>query len=528
MNVQNTAKTRRTQSISFRISLTMILLITLILSGFGLYQYLSLRHEKMVYLTNVADSTIERLAQNLAAPLWNFDTYQAKETIMAEMRERTIFAIVVNGMDGSRQTGVIRNEDWEIAELQDRVIEGDLIRSQEIRKDDEQLGVVELHLTQQFMNADLLRDIRDLAFAIVIVDLAIFFFLAISLQRLLIRPLNHLVEISNAVSLGDFRQKFDIRRRDEISKVLEAFQTMIAQLTRVVGQVSLTAGNVATGSQEMSSSTAQMSNGATAQAASAEQASASMEEMAANIRQNTDNALQTEKIAIKAAEDAQNSGAAVAEAVLAMQEISKKIAIIEDISRQTRLLSLNATIEAARAQEYGKGFAVVAAEVRALAEHSREAASEITELAASGVVVAEKAGGMLEALVPDIQKTAGLVQEISAASREQSAGSNQINQAIQQLDQVTQQNSATSEELSSTAEELASQAEQLRKTIAFFKIDAGPEQTLQKSEQEEEDRPTSKQEDAGNGNHNDSDGLVFNFKKPEVASDEYDNDFERF
>jgi methyl-accepting chemotaxis protein len=222
-----------------------------------------------------------------------------------------------------------------------------------------------------------------------------------------------------------------------------------------------------------------MSQGATEQAASAEEVSSSMEEMVANIRQNADNALQTEKIAMKVAEDAQKGGEAVAETVTAMQEIVKKIGIIEEIARQTHMLSLNATIEAAKAQEYGKGFGVVAHEVRALAERTQTAAVEINHVASDSIAVAEQAGEMLKKLVPDIQKTAELVQEISAASKEQNSGAEQINRAIQQLDNITQQNSATSEEMASTAEELASQAEQLQHTIVFFKVEDALQETAE-------------------------------------------------
>ena len=202
-----------------------------------------------------------------------------------------------------------------------------------------------------------------------------------------------------------------------------------------------------------------------------------MEEMAANIQQNSDNALQTEKIAIQAADNATKSGKAVAETVAAMQEITKKILVVEDIAQQTRLLSLNATIEAARAGDHGKGFAVVAAEVRALAGRSQGAATEINQLASASVTIAETAGEQIEQLVPDIQKTADLVQEISAASKEQSMGTEQINRAIQQLDQVTQQNASTSEDVSSTAEELANQADQLQHTIMFFTTDESEQST---------------------------------------------------
>ena len=173
---------------------------------------------------------------------------------------------------------------------------------------------------------------------------------------------------------------------------------------------------------------------------------------------------------MKAANDAKESGNAVKNTVTAMQEIANKIKIIEDIARQTRMLSLNATIEAARAQEQGKGFAVVASEVRALAERSQTAAGEITELTASSASIAECAGEMLNKLIPDIEKTAEFVQEISSASREQSSSAENINRAIQQVDQRIQENASMTEQLSSTAEELASQAEQLQRIISFFRV----------------------------------------------------------
>jgi methyl-accepting chemotaxis protein len=285
-----------------------------------------------------------------------------------------------------------------------------------------------------------------------------------------IGPLNAAAEYVDRISKGDIPPKITDNYKGDFNEIKNNLNMMIENLTNFAIEVQAAASNVANGSQEMSAGSEQMSQGATEQAAAAEEASSSMEQMASNIKQNADNAQQTEKIALKAADDAREGGKAVSETVSAMKEIATKITIIEEIARQTNLLALNAAIEAARAGEHGKGFAVVASEVRKLAERSQTAAAEISTLSGTSVEVAEKAGEMLSKIVPDIQRTADLVQEISAASNEQNAGAEQINKAIQQLDQVIQQNAGASEEMASTSEELASQAEQLQKAVSFFKI----------------------------------------------------------
>ena len=261
-----------------------------------------------------------------------------------------------------------------------------------------------------------------------------------------------------------------IKERSAEDELMLALHAMVKKLSDVVQDVKAAADNVAAGSMELSTSSEQMSQGASEQAAAAEEVSSSMEQMSANIRQNADNAIQTEKIASKSAQDAEAGGKAVIQTVSAMKEIASKISIIEEIARQTNLLALNAAIEAARAGEHGKGFAVVASEVRKLAERSQKAAGEIGALSLSSVGIAENAGELLQKLVPDIKKTAELVQEISASCREQDTGAEQINKAILQLDQVIQQNAGASEEMASTSEELAAQAEQLQGAIAFFNI----------------------------------------------------------
>jgi methyl-accepting chemotaxis protein len=295
--------------------------------------------------------------------------------------------------------------------------------------------------------------------------------IAVVLTKAVTGPVIKGVGFAKAMAEGDFTRLLDIDQKDEMGVLASSLNEMVGKLREVVAEVQSASENVASGSEELSASAQSMSQGATEQAASVEEISSSMEQMSSNIKQNAENAQQTQSIAVKAAQDAREGGEAVVSAVAAMKNIAEKISIIEEIARQTNLLALNAAIEAARAGEHGKGFAVVAAEVRKLAERSGSAAAEISELSSSSVQVAERAGSMLTKMVPDIQRTADLVQEIAAASQEQNSGAEQINKAIQQLDQVVQQNASASEEMASTSEELSSQAEQLQSTMAFFRVD---------------------------------------------------------
>jgi methyl-accepting chemotaxis protein len=284
------------------------------------------------------------------------------------------------------------------------------------------------------------------------------------------RNLSRAVGFADSVANGDLSQTIAVTTDDEVADLVKALQRMVANLREIILKTTTAATNVAAGAQELSVSAEQLSQGATEQASSAEEASSSMEEMASNIKQNADNANQTEAIAHQSAKNAEASGQAVDRAVAAMQTIADKIGIIQEIARQTDLLALNAAVEAARAGEHGKGFAVVASEVRKLAERSQSAAAEIGVLSTDTAKAARDAGEQLTKLVPDIRRTAELVEEITSACREQDAGASQINVAIQQLDKVTQQNASASEEVSATSEELSSQAEQLQETIAFFRL----------------------------------------------------------
>ncbi|RQW86747.1 MAG: hypothetical protein EHM79_09160 [Geobacter sp.] len=336
-------------------------------------------------------------------------------------------------------------------------------------------------------------------------------------------------EIAKEIADGNLLVK--VTPRSAQDELMIALAAMVEKLSNVVNDVKSAADNVAAGSREMSTSADQMSQGASEQAAAAEEASSSMEQMSANIKQNADNSIQTEKIAVKSSEEANEGGKAVAQTVAAMKEIADKINIVEEIARQTNMLALNAAIEAARAGEHGKGFAVVAAEVRKLAERSQAAAGEISELSASSVEVAEKAGSLLANILPSIEKTADLVKEITAASREQDTGAEQINKAIQQLDQVIQKNASTAEEMSSTSEELSAQATQLQGAVAFFRtedtLSVAPNRATvaKKPTQRREEKVTPKAK--ANGYHSrkavNESGFAF-----DMNADTLDDEFEKF
>jgi methyl-accepting chemotaxis protein len=306
---------------------------------------------------------------------------------------------------------------------------------------------------------------------------AVFIFIVLGgifLKSSISRPLNEAMAIVDKMAVGDLNINVDrnkYNKKDQIGFLLFKMDEMAQSIRKVILAVRNGADYINRASVELSTSAGQLSEGASLQASSVEEVSSSMEEMAANIMQNTDNAKETESIAKKTNGQVENSNNAVLETVDSMNVIVRKNSIIGEIARQTNLLALNAAVEAARAGEHGRGFAVVASEIRKLAERSQNAAKEIDDISNSSEKVARNAGDMLKLLVPEIEKTANLVAEITSASLEQNDGANQINDAIQQLNSVVQQNAASAEELASNSKELNYQADVLKKAISFFKID---------------------------------------------------------
>ena len=278
--------------------------------------------------------------------------------------------------------------------------------------------------------------------------------------------------VFGAMANGDLTKRItsDIWIGD-LALVKSSANAMAEKLQEVVIEVQNSAMQITSASEQVSGTAQSLSNGASEQASNLEETASAIEQMTGSINLNAENAKKTDEMASNASHMAQDGGKAVDQTVEAMKDIASKISIIEDIAYQTNLLALNAAIEAARAGEHGKGFAVVAVEVRKLAERSQIAAQEISQITGDSVKVSERAGELIKEIIPNIAKTAELVQEIAAASGEQNSGIEQINISMNQLDSVTQQNAAGSEELASAAEEMTAQAEGLKAMMEFFTVE---------------------------------------------------------
>jgi methyl-accepting chemotaxis protein len=336
------------------------------------------------------------------------------------------------------------------------------------------LPKIESYVAVSIFQDEFLAVIRKITYAIitaVLLGIGIFIIITVMLSRSITLALKKGVEFAKQIAQGNLTVNLNVDQEDEVGELARALSQMLSKLKEIVMNIRSGAESIAAASSQISNGSQQLSEGATEQASSTEEISSSMEEMVSNIQQNTDNAKQTENISGKATDSMIDMSKIGRESFDSIRTIAEKITIINDIAFQTNLLALNAAVEAARAGEHGRGFAVVAAEVRKLAERSKLAADEIENLSKNSLRITEKTRESLDALVPEIQKTSQLVQEIAAASIEQNSGADQINSAIQQLNVVTQQNAASSEEMATSAEELSSQAESLKEAVSYFKIE---------------------------------------------------------
>ncbi|MEW1780891.1 Cache 3/Cache 2 fusion domain-containing protein [Arthrobacter sp. NPDC080086] len=304
------------------------------------------------------------------------------------------------------------------------------------------------------------------------------------LRRAVSTPLAEVVHVAQRVAAGDLTHRLPTTRRDEIGQLMRAVNGVGDGLTGIVDKVRASASTIASSTGQIAAGNADLSARTEAQAGSLERTASSIEELAATVRQNADSAQHAHDMVQSASEAAHAGGQTVERLVGTMSGIhatAQKIAditgIIDGIAFQTNILALNAAVEAARAGEQGRGFAVVAGEVRSLAQRSAAAAKEIKALinrsvdeVQAGNEAARGAGDAMQDIVTRVERIAGLMGEISHASREQSQGIEEVNRAVTSMDEVTQQNAALVEEAAAAAESLRQQAQELRGAVDVFRL----------------------------------------------------------
>ncbi len=424
-----------------------------------LYYYLLARQQESLYFIDGQQSYLTQVVYFLGNSL------KFTHDLMSDLKEQKHIDLV-NDLIEMFKKYVVELEKYAALESQQHQLSKKMDDSAQqtvqnihtILKNQEDLIVLEM------------KNNLSIILALVIIAMIIGAASASWITRLITAGLNENIKLLEKIAAGDLRKNIRVETHDEIGKLRGALHEMQSHLYSVVEQVRETSDRLFQMANEVSSTSKALSDGATQQAAGVEEISAAMEEMTAAIEQNADNARHTSKIARSSSQRADDGGKAVSDTVSAMQQIASKVRVVEEVAYKTNLLALNAAIEAARAGEHGSGFAVVAEEVRTLAEHTQTSAREILHLVANSLQVAEKAGNLLNEIVPSAQHTAQLVEDITYSSEEQAAGIKQINSTMIGLDRVTQHNAAASETLAATAETMNHEANRLQQLMLFFKL----------------------------------------------------------
>ena len=511
-------------NIQFIIGLLIVLVTTIIFTGFAFFTWWTAKNKNEKELRQFTSNVASRLATNTVMPLWNLDEEAARASIKAEMLDKRIYAIIVKkpGGDGII-LGQIRNEEWEPVDT-DQEAAGDYWTDQSsIVKDEEELGLAEVYVTDRFLRESLFHSVINIMLAGLGAVVVLCLILILSIRVIILKPLRRMSEAAGKVAAGELNVEYAYDSTNEIGLIGRAFARLtdiernradltqriargdlttevellseadvfglaLKEMTRALNEIMLnlnsTTDRVARGSAQISESSNLLSVGASEQAASLEEISSSMTQVGSQTSFNADNAQQADilskeanKAAEKGNEQMNNMIAAMNDINISSREIGKIIKAIDDIAFQTNLLALNAAVEAARAGRHGKGFAVVAQEVRNLASRSAKAARETSELIEeamknieNGSEIVSLTADSLKEIMARAAKVTDLVSDIAAASNEQKSAIIQINQGLNQVEQVTTQNTASAEQTASMAEELADQARFVRQLVSKFKL----------------------------------------------------------
>ena len=294
---------------------------------------------------------------------------------------------------------------------------------------------------------------------------------ALAVSRVIKNPLNKAINDIEKISKGDLTVIVGSKlknRKDEMGTIARSVDELVTNFQEIIDGIKQTSENISRMGEQIKQTSSLIAQSAALQAGNLEEISTSMEEMTGIIENTYKNTEEAKSFADDANSSMLQGSDSAQKALTYLQTIIQKIAVINEISYQTNILSLNAGVEAARAGDAGKGFSVVAREVRKLSEESNTAAREIDKISRESSQYSTNAMMLLSDIVPKMDQTTQLVKQIASATQEQSVGVAYINNAIQDINTSTQQNATNAEEMAGSAVSMAEESAKLNQLIGYF------------------------------------------------------------
>lgn len=283
---------------------------------------------------------------------------------------------------------------------------------------------------------------------------------------------------------GDLTRRLEVKGKDEISAIAEAFNLFVDKIAAILLTVRSSSEVVANNAVSLADSNTELSTRVTQQAAALEESAAAMEQLNATVHQNAGNTQLADELSESTAQTANRCGDVMHGVISTMDNVSASsgrmveiVSVIDSIAFQTNILALNAAVEAARAGDAGRGFAVVASEVRTLAQRSATAAQEIKALIDESVSHVNDsseqihhAGDRLQELVGHVRQVRQLMGEIRVAGEEQRKGVAEVTLAVTEMDSTVQQNASLIDDAAARTQILKAEAEELALQVSSFKL----------------------------------------------------------